>query len=115
MLQHISIKNYKNIEKDISFESPITLIVAENGQGKTNILEAIYYVTNGFDFQKTSDFDSINFSSSDKIFQISARYSLSSKNNSATVKELTFQKKTNTSKKFKVDDKSKSQVEFGRY
>ncbi len=45
-LEHISIINYKNItEAEIDFSSGVNCLVGNNGMGKTNLLDAIYYLS----------------------------------------------------------------------
>jgi DNA replication and repair protein RecF len=44
-LEHISINNYRNIERaEVSFGSRFNLLYGNNGQGKTNVLEAIFFL-----------------------------------------------------------------------
>ncbi len=45
-LEHISITNYKNIrEADLHFSAGVNCLVGMNGMGKTNLLDAIYYLS----------------------------------------------------------------------
>lgn len=45
-LEHLSIVNYKNIrEADLSFSKGVNCLVGKNGMGKTNLLDAIYYLS----------------------------------------------------------------------
>lgn len=45
-LKHLSILNFKNIsEEDFEFSSGVNLLLGNNGQGKTNILDAIHYLS----------------------------------------------------------------------
>lgn len=47
-LKNLSILNFKNVsEKSFEFEHKINCFVGKNGIGKTNILDAIYYLANG--------------------------------------------------------------------
>ncbi|SFB29758.1 DNA replication and repair protein RecF [Lentibacillus halodurans] len=42
-IEHLQLKNYRNYrELDISFDDKINMIIGENAQGKTNLMEAIY-------------------------------------------------------------------------
>ena len=41
-LQHLNFKNYR--EADLNFSSRINVLVGKNGSGKTNLLDAIYYL-----------------------------------------------------------------------
>lgn len=46
LLNTLSVINYKNIEQsDLSFSKGINCFVGDNGVGKTNILDAIYYLS----------------------------------------------------------------------
>lgn len=45
-LKRLTIYNYKNIEEAfISFSSNVNCLVGKNGEGKTNVLDAIYYLS----------------------------------------------------------------------
>jgi len=45
-ITHLSILNYKNIEQaDLSFSPKINCFIGNNGMGKTNLLDAIYYLS----------------------------------------------------------------------
>jgi len=45
-LKHIHIINYKNIrEAQLSFSPKVNCLIGNNGQGKTNVLDAIYYLS----------------------------------------------------------------------
>ncbi len=45
-LQHLSIVNYKNIHSgELDFSQKINCFVGDNGMGKTNVLDAIYYLS----------------------------------------------------------------------
>ena len=57
-LNNLQLQNFRNYEAlDISFDPGVNLIVGNNAQGKTNLLEAICYVGSGKSFraQKTSE------------------------------------------------------------
>ncbi len=45
-LRHLSITNFKNIESaELDFSPNINCIIGDNGEGKTNLLDAIYYLS----------------------------------------------------------------------
>jgi len=45
-LKHLSIVNFKNFqEEEFNFESGINLLLGNNGQGKTNVLDSIHYLS----------------------------------------------------------------------
>lgn len=52
-------RNYNNI--DINFHKKVNIIIGNNAQGKTNLLEAIYLTSIGKSFRTTKDTDMIMF------------------------------------------------------
>jgi DNA replication and repair protein RecF len=51
-IKHICITNFRNYEKaEIFLSSQLNLIQGENAQGKTNLLEAIYFLSTGRSFR----------------------------------------------------------------
>lgn len=58
ILQDLSLRNFRNYEEaKLNFEPGVNLIVGDNAQGKTNLLEAISYLGSGRSFraQKTAE------------------------------------------------------------
>jgi len=54
----INVINFRNIkEKKFEFADTITYVYGENGSGKTNLLEAIYYLSCGKSFRNVKDSD----------------------------------------------------------
>ena len=46
ILRRLSILNYKNIEQaDLAFSPKVNCFIGQNGMGKTNLLDAIYYLS----------------------------------------------------------------------
>ena len=46
ILKRLSILNYKNIEQaDLEFSPNVNCFIGQNGMGKTNLLDAIYYLS----------------------------------------------------------------------
>ncbi|MCF0160747.1 MAG: DNA replication and repair protein RecF, partial [Bacteroidaceae bacterium] len=46
ILQRLSILNYKNIaEAELTFSSKVNCFIGQNGEGKTNLLDAIYFLS----------------------------------------------------------------------
>jgi DNA replication and repair protein RecF len=59
-LSRISTKNFRNLQMDIvEFGPGINCILGENGHGKTNLLEAIYFIINRKSFRKKTGFTQI--------------------------------------------------------
>ena len=45
ILKHIWILNYKNLEQvELDFSPKMNCIIGQNGMGKTNLLDAVYYL-----------------------------------------------------------------------
>ncbi len=50
-LENIVIQNFRNIEKaELEFKSRFILVTGDNAQGKTNLLESVYYLLNARSF-----------------------------------------------------------------
>lgn len=60
-LQLVNFRNYKNLH--LEFNEKVNLLVGKNGQGKTNIVEAIYMLSFGKSFRTNKDKEIINFDS----------------------------------------------------
>ncbi len=57
IIEKLQIQNFRNIDSEIiSFGPNINCIFGENGNGKTNILEAIYYLIKRKSFRKNASF-----------------------------------------------------------
>src|SRR3989344_1729522 len=67
-LQHIELSHFRNIShKEFDFDSPTTFILGENAHGKTNILEAIYFITMGQGFRDSKEEELLEFGQSETI------------------------------------------------
>lgn len=63
-------RNYDNLELD--FNKNINLILGDNAQGKSNLLESIYYTSMGRSFKPVKDRDVINFGEETSIIKANA-------------------------------------------
>ena len=64
-LKHISLFNYKNFsETQFEFDSKINCFVGKNGVGKTNVLDAIYYLSFAKSYFNTVALQNINHNAS---------------------------------------------------
>ena len=55
-IEKISLINFRNFEKDsINFHPQTTVLIGDNGQGKTNLLESIYFLSMGRSFRLKDD------------------------------------------------------------
>ena len=72
-LQEINILNYKNIrEARMRFSDKLNCFVGLNGQGKTNILDAIYYLS--FTKSAYNAIDSQNINHDDEMAMVQGKY-----------------------------------------
>ena len=73
ILQELNILNYKNIrEAGMSFSEKLNCFVGLNGQGKTNILDAIYYLS--FTKSAYNAIDSQNIHHDEEMAMIQGKY-----------------------------------------
>ncbi len=73
ILEHISILHYKNIEQaDIDFSPKINYFLGKNAMGKTNLLDAIYYLS--FCKSHSNPIDSQNISHNQEFALLQASY-----------------------------------------
>lgn len=74
-LEHLSIVNYKNIrEADLDFSDGVNCLVGKNGMGKTNLLDAVYYLSFCKAFNGVTDSQVIT--QGEEYFMLSGRYEL---------------------------------------
>ena len=79
MLQSLSIINYKNIrEAQLAFSDKLNCFIGLNGQGKTNILDAIYYLS--FTKSAYNTIDSQNITHDQDMAMIQGAYLLHEQN-----------------------------------
>lgn len=78
ILERISIINYKNIEQaDLTFSPKINCFLGNNGMGKTNLLDAVYYLS--FCKSQTNLVDSQNIRHDSDFTVIQGWYDLNNK------------------------------------
>lgn len=59
-LQHLHLINYRNYKnQELNLNRGINVLIGANGQGKTNLLEAIYYLSMGGNFRGNKDVELI--------------------------------------------------------
>ncbi len=77
-LKKIRLENYRNYESiELEFNSRGNLLFGKNGQGKTNLLEAIYYMSVFRSFRKGTSSDIVKWDSDD--FQIAGFFDTKNK------------------------------------
>lgn len=73
VLKHISILNYKNLEQvELNFSPKMNCVFGLNGMGKTNLLDAVYYLS--FCRSSTNPIDSQNVRHDQEFFVIQGFY-----------------------------------------
>ena len=73
ILKRISILNYKNLEQvELDFSPKMNCIIGQNGMGKTNLLDAVYYLS--FCKSATNAIDSQNVMHNQEFFVIQGAY-----------------------------------------
>jgi len=103
-LDFIRLTNFKNyIEAEVAFKSPLVCLVGENGSGKTNLLDAIYYM--GLTKSAFSGSDLQNISHGQEYFSIKGVWEVNGKE-----KVVICSFKKGEKKKFQVDD-----TEYGKF
>ncbi len=83
----IRIQNFRNIEQaEIEFESGVNILVGNNAQGKTNLLEAISFAAIGKSFRTTHEEEMIRFGA--EFAEISLDYTDSVRRQNITVRMM---------------------------
>lgn len=73
IIKRFKAENFRNIEKcDIEFSPGVNLLYGKNAQGKTNVVEGIYYFSRGKSFRGREDKELVRFGS--EGFRIFAEY-----------------------------------------
>ncbi len=73
ILKRISILNYKNLEQaELEFSPKMNCFIGQNGMGKTNLLDAVYYLS--FCKSATNPIDSQNIRHEGEFFVIQGFY-----------------------------------------
>lgn len=73
ILRHLNIISYRNLQDvSLSFSDNVNCFVGNNGQGKTNVLDAIYYLS--FCKSSVNAQDALNVRHGDEFFMLDGRY-----------------------------------------
>lgn len=73
ILKRISILNYKNLEQvELDFSPKMNCFIGQNGMGKTNLLDAVYYLS--FCKSATNPIDSQNMMHNQEFFMLQGSY-----------------------------------------
>jgi DNA replication and repair protein RecF len=98
-IDSLSILNYKNIrEAELTFSPKINCFIGDNGMGKTNILDALYFLS--FCKSFSNAIDSQNIEHEADFFMLNGRYTVNE-----TVEEIYCGMKRKQKKQFKRNKK----------
>lgn len=103
-LKSLNLANYKNIlQADLDFVPKVNCILGNNGEGKTNLLDAIYYLS--FCKSSTNSVDSQNINHNEEFFAIAGEY-----DRKENTEKIFCGLQRKRSKKFKRNKKSYSKL-----
>ena len=84
--KRITVQGFRNIEnEEICFSDGVNLLRGDNAQGKTNLLEAIYYISLGKSFRGATEKEMIGFGKDFAYVSLDFRDSVRDQNISVTV------------------------------
>lgn len=102
-LERLTIKNFRNLcDIDLNFDSKVNIFVGENGAGKTNLLEAIYFLGILKSFRTNQDRQLTKFGETD--FYLNGKIL---KKNTQVEINILF---TSNQKKVKVNNKTLTKI-----
>lgn len=100
ILNRLSVLNYRNIaEAELEFSSGVNCLTGPNGQGKTNLLDAIYFLS--FCKSSTGAADPLNIRHGEEAFMLSGNYT----NDNGTQEKIVCSAKRGTRKRLKRNGK----------
>ena len=108
-LTNVIFNNFKNLKGEFPLGDRINVIIGNNGQGKTNFLEGLYYLSFGTGMGNSSDENNINWKSKNGFFRISTLTDLDDETKVEVVYENTV---AGGRKKFLVNDISRVRRNF---
>lgn len=101
LCKKVELCNFRNAENEIvEFDRGINVLHGENAQGKTNLLEAIYYISLGKSFRTTHDAEIIRFG--EEFASISLDYECDGREQNITMRFSDKQRKNVTHNGVKI-------------
>lgn len=113
LCKKVELQNFRNAEcETVTFDDGINVLHGENAQGKTNLLEAIYYVSLGKSFRGSKDAEIIRFG--EDYASVSLDFNAQGRDQNVTMRFSgnTRQKKTVTHNGVKITKLSELVGEF---
>ena len=90
-----SVKNFRNIkEANVDFCPGVNVLVGENAQGKTNLLEAVFYASVGRSFRAANASEMISFGQKSAEISVDFKREERERDDNITIKLFTDKKKT---------------------
>lgn len=98
-LQSLTLEGFRNYtQSEIHFQPALNVLIGANAQGKTNLLEAIYYLANGHSFRGNKDAELIGWDA--PFLRLSATFQVEE---SVRVHEMQMTYERNGRKKIKLN------------
>lgn len=70
LIKQIVLNNFRNFDKKAyNFNPFLTIIIGENARGKTNLLEGIFFIMNGYGFRESREEELIMFNSDQALVE----------------------------------------------
>lgn len=113
IISSVELLNFRNhLKKNFSFAPEITIIIGKNASGKTNLLEALYFLSAGRSFRMGKELQIINFDK--EIARIKGKVN---SNGDEKTLEIVLTKGevmgvTTPTKKFLINDVAKRNIDF---
>lgn len=93
ILKKLTILNYRNIsEAQLDFSPKINCLIGQNGEGKTNVIDAIFFLS--FTKSTASSIDSSNVKHGEEIMMVQGLYDLNDAEEEISIGMKIHQKKT---------------------
>ena len=102
-IQNLKLNKFRNyLSQNIEFNENINIFLGDNAQGKTNLLESIYYLANAKSFKSFRDKDLIMFNEKEMSLDGIIRKNQSFKNVRISVNEIKYDKNKDLKSLFKL-------------
>ena len=102
--RRVAVKNFRNIkEAEVEFCSGVNVLVGENAQGKTNLLEAIFYASVGRSFRAANIGEMIRFGEKSADISLDYQRSVKERSDNLAIKLFTDKKKVVEKNHLRVD------------
>lgn len=102
--KRVALKNFRNIEScSVDFCDGTNILVGENAQGKTNLLEAIFYASVGRSFRASATSEMIRFSSDSSEISIDYMSEKKEKSDNITIRIFSDKRKIVEKNHLRID------------